>query len=392
MRNESQGSETLTKDPTPRWANLISVVIIIVIFDFAATLSTNPKLQYVIVVAPISYILLSNFEKSKKDRLSSLCLISGLLWTFGMTGVYWGKIVERNTDGALPLIWPLAVLMFASYQIESSVNVRKGMVLLGYLSNIVALEGIVSRLYFPRGIFNFSHEKAYLYVFAISVGIMYKKKILTIISSTLLIGNFLVYPALTYVLCGITAIIVAKVINGQYVAARFFVFQVFSIFYLYYSTFQINQPGSILDSSYNLLNRNNNVAYREYLIGQVKGQITESFWLGSGFRRSVLVDSSSSSLPVHNDFVTVVLGGGIISLGLYLSIYILTNYNLFTRINEVMEDDSRKALICLGILVNSYFFCSSANPISMKPQNGMILMCAIFSIKVILSSNARFRK
>ena len=392
MRNESQRLETLTKGSTPRWSNLISVVILIVIFDFSVTLSAHPKLQYVIVVVPISYILLSNFDKNQKDRLSSLCLLGGLLWIFGMTGVYWGKIVERNTDGALPLIWPLAVLMFASFQIESNVDVRKGMVLLGHLSNIVAMEGIASRLYYPRGVFNYSHEKAYLFVFAISVGIMYKKKIMTLISAALLIGNFLVYPALTYILCGISAIVVTSAVKGQYKVARFFVFQVLSIAYLYYSTFQINQPGSILDSSYSLLNRKNNVGYREYLIQQVKNQISEQFLFGSGFRRSVLVESASSSLPVHNDFVTVVLGGGIISLVLYLSIYIVTNYNLFSRMDEVLEDDSRKALICLGILVNSYFFCASANPISMKPQNGMIVMCAVFSIKVILSSNPRLRK
>jgi O-antigen ligase len=143
-----------------------------------------------------------------------------------------------------------------------------------------------------------------------------------------------------------------------------------------------------LDSAYKVLGRTNNIGYREYLINQVKHQISENFWFGSFFRRSVLVDTAAANLPVHNDFVTITLGGGIISLILYLSIYVVTNYNLLTRLSKILDDDSRKALICLSVLVNCYFFCASANPISMKPQNGMIVMSAIYSIKVMLSSNA----
>jgi hypothetical protein len=392
MKDISPTVETLGVKKTPRWANLMCLVVLIAILDYSARFSVHPKLQYVIVVVPISYILLSNFERNQRDRLSSLCFISGFLWFFGMSGIYWGKIVERNTDGALPLIWPLAVLMFATYQIESNVDVKKGMVLLAHLSNIVALEGITARSIGISSTFNYSHEKAYLIFFAISVGVMFRKTIITLTGVLLLVGNFLVYPALTYLLCGISAIAVIRAFSGQYKVIRFCVFQVIAIAFLYYSTFQISQPGSILDKSYQVLNRKNNVGYREFLIEQVKNQISENIWFGSGFRRSVLVQTDGVNLPVHNDFVTVILGGGIVAFFLYISIYVITNHSVFSRINQILDYDSRQALICLTVLLNSYFFCSSANPISMKTQNGMILMSAIYSIKVILSSNEVNRK
>ena len=392
MRDHSQSLKTLTKNGIPRWANLMSVIIILTVIDFTATFSRHPKLQYIIVVIPISYLLLSNFSNSHTYVLSSLSFFSGLLWVMGITGIYWGKIVERNTDGALPLIWPLAILMFASYRIESNKDVKKGIVILAYLSNVISLEGIIVRLFELRGIFNYSHEKAFLIFFAIAVGVIFKKKSLALISIVLLIANFIVYPAFTYFLCGLVACFVAVIMKRPFKLISFFVLQALSFLFLYYSTFLINQPYTILDPSYKLLGRSNNIAYREFLIREVRHAISENFWFGSFFRRSVLVEIGKSSLPVHNDFVTITLGGGVISLILYLSIYLVTNYNLLGRVSKVLDDDSSKALICLGVLVNCYFYCSAANPISMKPQNGMILMSAIYSIKVILSSTAIPRK
>jgi hypothetical protein len=265
------------------------------------------------------------------------------------------------------------------------------MLLIAYLASVISLEGIIARLYYPPAVFNFSHEKAFLIIFSVAVGFIYKKNFLIFISLIFLVFNFLTYPALTYVLCAIVAIVIHRMLKKQNNILKYFILQSASIYFLYYSTIRISKGTGFLDSIYKSLNRDNNVGYREFLIKTVEHQIIQSPYFGSLFRRSVLVETPGANLPVHNDFVTVTLGGGIFCLLLYIGIYFGTNYNIFKffRIDHDME--IKKALLCFAILVNGYFFCSGANPISMKAQNGMILTTSIYAIKYLTSNSIRNR-
>ena len=390
---EIEEKDKLTQQSSiPRWANLIGIVFLLTIIDFNARFATNPKLQYIIVVVPLGYILLSEFEKNTQSVFWLASVFASVLWIFGMSGIYWGKIVERNTDGALPLIWPLAILMFGTMRPNSNEDVTKGLILLAYLANIISFQSLIARLFFPSALYSFSHEKAFLIFFSLFIGLRVNKKSIVYLTFILLIANFIAYPALTYVICGLSAFIVHTFLRKSFGFKRFLMFQFVSIFFLYTSTFQLSNSNTFLDASYNFLNRENNVGYRDFLIRQVVSQISEQPYFGSLFRRSVLIEGVGADLPVHNDFVTVVLGGGIFSLLLYLGLFIITNYNVYTLLPRVIDKQKINAVVCLTILVNSYFFCSSANPISMKPQNGMVLCAAIYSIKMIFDSAGIRRK
>ena len=311
------------------------------------------------------------------------------LWVIGMSGTYWGKIVEMRTDGALPLIWPLIILAFGNFKPSEDESIEKGMLLIAYLASIISFEGILARLFYPPAVFNFSHEKAYLIIFSIAVGIIYKKIFFTQLSIALLALNFLTYPALTYVLCGLVAVTVHQMLKKQNNTLRLLILQIFSFLFLYYSTIRISKETGILDSIYKSLNRDNNVGYREFLIRTVEHQIFQSPYFGSLFRRSVLIETPGANLPVHNDFVTVTLGGGVFCLLLYLFIYVGTNYNVFKFFKTQQNIELKKAILCLAILVNGYFFCSGANPLSMKAQNGMALTTTIYAIKYLTSKSIR---
>jgi O-antigen ligase len=373
----------------PSWALFMSTIFILIIVDVNAILARDAKTQYIVVVLPILFMLTRDFERNQKIGFWVLTLLAGFLWIFGMSGVYWGKIVERQTDGALPLIWPLAVLMFANFRPENNVSIERGVNLLAHLANLMSFEGVIARLFIPDSLFNFSHEKAFLVVFSIWVGVLFNNKKVLITSAVLFLANFWAYPALTYVLAISGALFFVMASRDRFSMPRFLVFQLGSIFYLYYSTLRIGDPLAILDSTYRLLNRDNNVEYRQFLINQVTNAVLQSPFYGSGFRRSVLVSTGSSALPIHNDFVTISLGGGIFSLVVYLCIYIIINYLIFKNIHTIDDPMRKKAIICLGALINAYFFCSTANPISMKPQNGMILIAAIFSVRVMLNESIK---
>ena len=377
---------------TPKWSQFIGLILVLNIIDFNAFLAMNPKLQYLIVVIPIAFLLTSKFDTRSVSHFHIVSILATLLWLFGMSGIYWGKIIERNTDGALPLIWPLAVLMFASPKLEKEENTARGMITLGHLSNVIALECICARLFNPNGVFNFSHEKSFLVFFAVSIGILFRRPLMVWISLILLTLNFLLYPALTYVLCCVSALLIYGLLKHKVSKLRFYAYSIGCLAFLYYSTFQITQPIPILDLSYNLLNRSNNTSYREYLIRSVLHQINENIYFGKSFRGSVLVVGELVNLPVHNDFLTVILGGGVFCGILYLGVYVGTNYNVFTLLNQFNDKNEKNAIVCLTILINGYFFSSIVNPISMKPQNGMILFAAVYSIKCLIRSNSFHRK
>ena len=369
----------------PRWAILIAIVLILNVADFTSKIAQNPKLQYLIVVVPLIFMLSGEFERKQFGKMKIVSILGSLLWFIGMSGTYWGKIVEVRTDGALPLIWPLLILGFGTYKSESNENIERGMIGIGYLATIISFEGVIARLYYPIATFNFSHEKAFLIIFSIAVGFTYKNYIMVILSSVSLILNFITYPALTYILCGLVAFLVSRMLRSKVSIVGFYIFQIVSIYFIYYSTFKISKPSGLLNSIYKSLNRDNNVGYREFLIKQVEHQISQHLFFGSLFRRSVLIETPDANLPVHNDFVTVTLGGGIFCLVLYLGIYFGTNYNIFQSLKTQQNLETRKALVCLAILVNGYFFCSAANPISMKAQNGMILTTTIYAIKYLIN-------
>ena len=392
MKGIEEKNKLTQQTSTPRWANLIGIIFLLTIIDFNAKIATHPKLQYIIVVIPLCYILLSQFEKNIQSAFWLVSVFASVLWIFGMSGVYWGKIVERNTDGALPLIWPMAILMFGTMRPNSNEDTTKGLILLARLANLISFESIIARLFFPSSLYNFSHEKAYLIFFSLFIGLRLQKKSIVYLTVILLIANFIAYPALTYAICGLSALIVHFSLRKNFGFKRLLVFQFISLFFLYTSTFRLSNSNTILDAPYKFLNRINNVGYRDYLIRQVVTQISEQPYFGSLFRRSVLIEGVGRSLPVHNDFVTVVLGGGIFSLLLYLGLYIITNYKVFTLLPRVIDKQKINAIVCLTILVNSYFFCSIANPVSMKPQNGMVLCAAIYSIKMIFDSSGIQRK
>jgi hypothetical protein len=219
----------------PRWANLIGIIFIINIIDFNVKIATHPKLQYIIVVIPICYILLSQFKKNIQSTFWLASVFASVLWIFGMSGVYWGKIIERNTDGALPLIWPMAILMFGAMTPNSNEDTTKGLILLARLANLISFESVIARLFFPSSLYSFSHEKAYLIFFSLFIGLRVKRKSIVYLTVILLIANFIVYPALTYALCGLSAFIVNFSLRKNFGLKRLLVFQISSLFFLYNS-------------------------------------------------------------------------------------------------------------------------------------------------------------
>lgn len=382
-----EGNLNPLKTRTPVWSQFMGLILVLNIIDFRASLAMNPKLQYLIVVIPLAFLLTSHFDTRLTSHFRIISVFATCLWLFGMCGIYWGKIVERSTDGALPLIWPLAVLMFASPKPDIEDNVAKGMTILGHLCNVIALECLWARKFDSIALFNFSHEKSFLVFFAMYIGILFKRRIMVFLSVILLIFNFLLYPALTYLLCGVSALVIYGLLHRKANKIRFCAYSIGCLSFLYYSTFLIAQPIPILDTFYNFLNRSNNTIYREYLISQVIHQIRENPYFGKFFRGSVLVVGETVNLPVHNDFLTVVLGGGIFCGVLYLGIFLGTNYKVFNLMHQILDKNEKNAIICFCILLNGYFFCSIINPISMKTQNGMILFAAVYSIKSLIRSH-----
>ena len=363
----------------------------VIILDFKVTLALNAKLQYLVVVIPIAYLMFGDFERNRNGTpIVSFC--GGVLWIFGFTGVYWGKIVQYHTDGALPLIWPLIVLTLGNVRKGTDEDLEKGMTFLAILVNIILLEGVIARYLKSASLFSFSHEKAFLAYFAIAVAIRFKKRQVLIFSIILLAINFVLYPSGTYIIVGLAGVVSYLISTNSKSIVPSFIFSAVSIFYLYSSTFEIATSLPLADKFYSAVGRTNNIGYRKYLIDQVTLQVREHLLLGNSFHDSVLVETFGGFLPVHNDFITVLLGGGVISLILYLSIYLFTNIYAIRAIVRSEESPSRNSLICFLVLINCYFFCSAANPISMKPQNGMILATAIYSVKVILSSNENLQK
>jgi hypothetical protein len=206
------------------------------------------------------------------------------------------------------------------------------------------------------------------------------------------------YPAGTYLVAffaGLITLLIVK--NGTLQRVRILLIPV-ALWLTYFASFNLTKVAESANGFYSSVGRTSNVAYRQFLIDQFKNRLLESPWVGSGFTRSVLVPTDISFLPLHNDFFTIAIGGGYISVAIFLSVILLSNGLVLKAVRSgILPPQDYKILLCLLCSLNSYVAVSLVNPISMKAHNTLIfagLLYAIFciTIKHRQSNRDYFRK
>jgi len=374
--------------------SLIPLVLSILfwISDFSATFSNIGKFQYV----PLALMLLMYLYQYNLGNFRVIDLSLQNIWIFlflgyGIFGILIGKLYFGAVNGPLPLVLPWLLMSFTVLdfrEIESTTRLFKYIASLILISNILII--LARNKVFPfLDIFQFSHENSYMIPIALGSSLIARSKKLLFLNLITISLMFRTYPAGTYVISfAITVIyLLAFYISRNRKITILFLSLVWlcQAYFIYVVTFRFSRVLFSSNYVYTLLGKSDNGIYRKFLSEILLIKYYESPVFGSGFAGEILVNTRFSIVPAHNDYLTILVAGGMVALTIFLLLIFSIQYSVLQLLSFISEFD-KKILFTLMCSVNIYLVSMSVNPIGMKTFNCLIFVSTLFCIRSISES------
>ena len=390
MNGSSTTSTVAFKIPLP--ASFLCMSLALWMIDFSATLSNKGKFQYIPLLAILLFCIyhynLGNFkflDFSRKYLWLSLYLF------YGVTGILAGKLYFGAVNGPLPLVLPYILLCFTIIGFHNSISSHTALKYVSALCLVGNILVILTRIKTIQilDLFQFSHEGSYIAPLAIGCAILAKSKLLVILNSLICLGMFVVYPAGTYVLtfalsCFFFLLFLLR--RSQKLVQTFFVILwLVEGFIIYQITFQFTKVITPSNVVFEFLGKADNTLYRKILSDQLLFYFFEQPMFGFGFAGEILVLTRFSSVPAHNDYLTILVAGGLVGLILFLLMVLSIQWQAIQKLSQVSEMDCRILLILLST-ANIFLVSMSVNPLGMKVFNSLLFIGCLFWIRSISES------
>jgi len=380
------------------WAVPLIVCLFFVFIDFQAKLNTGGNIRYIGTLVCMLALLVINGSIRILDYSRRLGLVIQVLVCISVSGSLFGRINDGELTGALPIAIPMIILLMRFPSTVLDFNFRKGTIIIIVVCLLINLEVILVRLEIlpKKALLVFSHEQSFIILLGLLLAISIRSKLLVLISSMLILIAFGLYPAATLPLA-------VAVAGGTYLIANKLQLRIVRILtsclYLTSVIISIFYSKIIFDSTsvyFTFVGKANNSDYRTALIEAALSEIRQNLIFGSFFRGSatvqaVVLDNQTYQLPVHNDYITLTLCGGLFFLSLFLIIPIFLNCSTLKTLCLLDKDsDLRRVLLAMLAAVNIALASSFANPILINPGNSTIFYCLIATV-ISLNSSAKLR-
>jgi hypothetical protein len=379
------------------WAVPVVASLIFVCIDFRGDLVTGGNIRYLGTIFCIAVFLTINGSTSMYKYSRRLYMFILPLAAISIFGSLYGRINDGEMTGALPFAIPMIILLLHIPRIDLNFNLTRGAQLIIFLCLIISFETILVRLSLlpDKSILVFSHEKSFVTLLGLFLSIAIRNRILIIISSSLISISFALYPAATFPVGFLVALgtyLVANRVKSG-VLKLVLVMTYFAI--VFFSIFYSKLIFTLTNNYFTLVGKRNNSQYRLSLIEAALVEIQQSPIVGTLFRGSATVqakvlDNRTYELPVHNDYITIVLCGGVLFLVFFLMIPSFINFRTLRLVSTLHGySDQRRILIALLASLNVALASSFANPVLINPASSTILYCLIAAIVSLSGSQMR---
>jgi hypothetical protein len=376
---------------------LLIASLVFLVFDFNSTLSGAAKYQYLPLLAML--LIIAKYANMKKDKPAIIVGTNKsivLYLTYGITGILVGKLYLGAVNGPLPLIAPFIILLFASKNLGD----RKQIEWASYWISILCL-GINILIVATRidlvpylSLFQFSHENSYIIPIGLGCALIARRKSLLVFQLISIVMMYLVYPAGTYVLTYVLALIffgMYKLIAYPrvlgFLLSSIIAIEIYFIHTLTFRFSDLYQRGST-QQLFSFLGKADNSVYRKFLQEALLINFYDSPIYGQGFLGEVLVVTRSNSLPVHNDYLTILVAGGTAAL-VFFGSYLLSIYWRFFRILPLLSPTEVKLAFALLSAVNVYQVSCAINPLTMKMSHSLIYVSLLYVLQALFSSKEK---
>lgn len=370
------------------WIYPLYYSLFFIIVDFAGLLVSSSKLNYL----PLISILI--FELIKFPSSLSIYNFGIMKNTFVVFLVYttflstYMKILLSKDFSYMAMFLPAVILLFSDFT-QIRCNSRRIGTILFYFGLIFEIECILTAygLLPTKAVLNFSYEKLYIPILSLVFTLIYKKYLQFLILFCGFIWNFVLYPAASYMIPIMVPVVLYFIVKHKFYPIVFIYIVLIFLGTILINVFFWDSISNYSQRYYDYVGKSNNNEFRYFLLKVTLGKIQENVWFGTLYRgESFSTSIGNANLVSHNDYINMVLGGGLICLLLFV---LITSWILYSGLNYVSKDslqsDRSKIIFVLTCSLISFLILSNYSALMSKPNNS-IAFYALGSAILALSS------
>ena len=308
------------------WVVLLAASLFFVGIDFNANIVTGGNVRYAGTLICLLLLLIINGSVSISMYSKMLKYLSLPLIVVAIFGSLYGRIYDGQLTGALPIAIPMALLLFRYPRVPTACDLKLGARFIIVFCALITFETVLVRLELlpSKSLLQFSHEKSFVMILGLLLSIAIRSRPLILLNLILILYSFILYPAATLPV----GLLVAY---GTYFIANHLQHKVWKKtgLFLYItavvtSIFKSDLIFKASNNYFSFVGKSNNSEYRKALIDAALLEIKDRPFFGTFFRGTATVQATvlgdrTYQLPVHNDYITLTMCGGVFFLLLFLT-------------------------------------------------------------------------
>lgn len=377
MRVGSSAIQRGTSDAY-RLSRSLLLVLALVVADYADVLDTGSSVRYVILLPPLVAVLFAwgSVRSPFVRRLTSSDRLLLVLLGWGLAGSVLGKALLGTQTSALPIFLPMILGLVHVWAIRcpTDAEVRR---LLERIS-LIGLAYVGVHALASSGLFvglsaagSYKHPKAFLIALAFAGALLTRRRGRLVLLCALAGVIVVEYPAATYVAVAVTAATTIFVSRPTATPGRAYVIGAVLVAVVVVGFLNLGRTGALVEGYLEDVGKPSNVDTRVDLWRQGIERVKASPLVGSSFAGEMTVPVSLDGrvlvqLALHNDYLELALGGGVVALALFLAWAIATNVLVVRRQAVLWRTGRREHATLLRVLLvayNSWMCVALFNPL-----------------------------
>jgi O-antigen ligase len=288
-------------------------------------------------------------------------------------GTLYGRFVLGTANGTLPLVGPMVIACLPPMRPWGpELQWRTGLRWVSAAATVFALFSGLARLGFlpSTQIDVVNHEKAFLVVLGIAAAVAARDRLLVPASVAAAAFAFVSYPAATYVVAALVMLGTLVLVRWAPDGGQRVVLAVITMVVTVVAVLKIADLIRLTNTYFQLVGKQNNGNTREALyraaLERLHHPVFSSFFTGD---ITVVGNLSGKNtvVPVHNDYLSISLGGGLVAAGLLLALFLFLNGLALRTLRAEIDVWQRRTVVVLLGAVNAAAVSAFANPIFMNP-------------------------
>jgi hypothetical protein len=342
--------------------------------------------RYLATAAVVVTVVLVGVGPDTRSR--ALRTAALVLFGYGLLGTLYGRFALGTVNGTLPLIGPMVIACLPPVRNRGPADWRLGLRTLAAAGTVFALGSGLSRLgVLPATQIDvLNHEKAFVVVLGIAAALAARDRWLVLASLAAAAFAFSTYPAATYLVAAVTALGTLLLARWSPRTGTRIALAVVVMAGTVVAVLNVDRLIALTQSYFRLVGKIDNGDTREALYRTALSRLTSPVF-SHFFTGDITVVGNLSGtdrvVPVHNDYLSITLGGGFVAAALLLGLFLFANGLALRTLRQVDDAGQRRTVVVLLAAVNAAAVSAFANPIFMNPGASAVTFAVLAALVAV---------